>query len=124
VADGSESRKVFRSYGHAIGSFTLCPMNVGQRDMWHRLRASAPQARGAASGARKKNGRVTVLAADIPDVYMAEDGSGPLVVRTIEDSADMLLRAKAAGGKAFDAPADYDENARRWVFRRVDRMAS
>jgi hypothetical protein len=116
VADGSESRKVFRAYGHAIGSFTLCPMNAGQRDMWHRLR-SAPSTR-RETGALKGRGRgtVTVLAADIPDVYMAEDGSGPLVVRTIEDSADMLSRARAAGGRAFDVPASYDENARRWVF--------
>lgn len=115
VADGSEARHVYRNYGHAIGSFTLCPMNSGQRDMWHRVRQSSKAAT-APRRAEVRDGDVKVIAADIPDVYMVVDGGGPLVVKTIEDSAYMARRAEAAGGKAFDAPARFDANARRWVF--------
>jgi hypothetical protein len=115
VADGSECRKVYRGYGHAIGSFTLCPMNAGQRDMWHRVKRSAAE-RATPRRTEARGGDVKVVAADIPDVYMVVDGGGPLVVKTIEDSAYMARRAKAAGGKPFDAPARFDANARRWVF--------
>lgn len=118
VADGSESRKAWRSYGYAVGSFTLCPMNSGQRDMWHRLRSAGPRAAPErAAAASPPQGSVRVTAADIPDVYMAEDGTGPLVVKTIEDSAAMAKMARAARGRAFAAPAAYDANSRRWVFK-------
>lgn len=117
VADGSEARQVYRNYGHAIGSFTLCPMNAGQRDMWHRVQKAsrtAPPVKGRSSASASD---VTVVAADIPDVYMVVDGGGPLVIKTIEDSAYMSRRSKAAGGKPFAAPARFDANARRWVFK-------
>ena len=128
LADGSESRSTWRAYGHAIGSFTLCPMNAGQRDMWVRLRPAPgrrePGRAGSTTDTRRAPGvtvtGVTVTAADIPDVYMAADGSGPIVVKTIEHSAELRRLSAASKGRPFGVDAVYDGNARRWIFGAPD----
>ncbi len=48
---------------------------------------------------------------------MADDGSGPVVVKTLGDSVAIRALADAAPpNKPFRVPARFDETARRWVF--------
>lgn len=121
TADGSTAREIWRTYRCPIGSFTLCPLNIGQRDMWVRInnsdRAAAPPKPVQADKATK-NGTVMVRAADMPDVYMVEGSGGPLVVRSIADSAELRSASKKNKDRAFSVAASWDAASRRYVYVR------
>lgn len=121
IPDASLSRQIWKAYDYPIGSFTLCPQNLGQRDIWVRPpRATEParniRVREPGSGVDT----VTIRASDLPDVYMVvkpeNSSTAPLVVRTIEDSARIRDLAKAARGAPFGVRARWDSMARRWTY--------
>lgn len=118
--DASLSREIWKAYDHPVGSFTLCPQNLGQRDIWIRAPRAA-QAMKAVVTRPSGTGveEVTIRASDLPDVYMVvrpENCSAPLVVKTIGDSARIRNLSKAARGGAFGVRARWDSMSRRWTF--------
>lgn len=120
VPNASVSRQIWKSYDYVIGSFTLCPQNLGQKDIWIRpprvTRDTMTIRESAASGVQD----VTIRASDLPDVYMVvkpeSSSSAPLVVKTIEDSARIRLLSKSARGSSFVVRARWDSMARRWTY--------
>jgi hypothetical protein len=121
IPDASVSRQIWKAYDYPIGSFTLCPQNLGQRDIWVRPPRTTEPARNVrvrepGSGVDT----VTIRASDLPDVYMVvkpeNSSTAPLVVRTIEDSARIRDLARAARGSSFCVRARWDSMARRWTY--------
>lgn len=122
VPDASISRQVWKAYGYAIGSFTLCPQNLGQRDIW--IRAPRPSRETVVLGSDQPGlvgpEDIWVRASDLPDVYMivhaAHDSSAPLVVKTLEDSARVRQLSKVARGDKFKVMARWDAMSRKYRF--------
>ena len=119
--NASVSRQIWKAYDYPIASFTLCPQNLGQRDVWIRGPRATEAARITrtvpAPGSAVED--VTIRASDLPDVYMVvqpESSGAPLVVKTIEDSARIRALARAARGSSFRVRARWDAMARRWTF--------
>ena len=112
----SSARDAWRAYGYPVGSFTLCPLNPGQRDVWIRAERAA---RPLPSGPKADN-FVMVRASDMPDVYLVtasgEDDARTLSVRTLDDSVALKKAAARAAGREFRVPASWDACARRWIF--------
>lgn len=122
VPNASVSRDIWKAYEYPIGSFTLCPQNLGQRDIWIR----PPRATGVPRDTRtvREAGSgvvdVTIRASDLPDVYIVvkpeNSSAAPMVVKTIEDSARIRAMSKAARGSTFGVRARWDPMARRWTY--------
>jgi hypothetical protein len=123
VPNASVSRQIWKAYDYPIGSFTLCPQNLGQRDIWIRPAKTAEVSRDrtirdaeASTGVQD----VTIRASDLPDVYMVvkpeNTSSAPLIVKTIEDSARVRTLSKAARGALFGVRARWDPMTRRWTY--------
>jgi hypothetical protein len=124
-----EARQTWKAYGHPVTSFTLCPMNPGQRDVWIRSvveRRSGGPALDRSPPAPGGAGSVLVKASDLPDVFMVVGsdgavlpGAGPVIIRTLDDSEAVRKLSKSSAGQAFRIPASWDRNSRRWTYCRV-----
>lgn len=118
--DMCDSRSIWRSYPHSVGSLTLCSMMAGYPD----LRASeashsssrAPTLRNMAPANKVTEKYVKVIPMDAPDVYKVLDSpGGTLVVKSLADSQHMNMAKIKSKGNEFEVKAKWDLLTRKWT---------